>query len=70
MIRKTVILASVLSMLSFPAMAQAVCSERGKFLERLATGYEESPVAMGLASNGSVLARISHVTDPSDAVLV
>ena len=58
MIRKTAILASVLSMLSmlsFPAMAQAVCSERGKFLERLATGYEESPVAMGLASNGSVL---------------
>ena len=55
MIRKIVVLASVLSMLSLPAMAQVVCSERGKFLERLATGYEESPVAMGLASNGSVL---------------
>ena len=55
MIRKTLILASILTTLSIPAMAQVVCSERGKFLERLATGYEESPVAMGLASNGSVL---------------
>lgn len=55
MIRKTVILASILSVLSLPAMAQVVCSERGKFLERLASGYEEAPVAMGLASNGSVV---------------
>ncbi len=55
MIRKIVILASILSVLSLPAMAQVVCSERGKFLERLASGYEEMPVAMGLASNGSVV---------------
>ncbi len=55
MIRKIVILASILSVLSLPAMAQVVCSERGKFLERLASGYEETPVAMGLASNGSVV---------------
>ena len=55
MIRKIVIFASILSLLSLPAMAQVVCSERGKFLERLASGYEETPIAMGLASNGSVL---------------
>ena len=55
MIKKVVILASILSALSLPAMAQVVCSERGKFLERLASGFEETPVAMGLASNGSVL---------------
>ena len=55
MIKKVVILASILSALSLPAMAQVVCSERGKFLERLASGFEETPVAMDLASNGSVL---------------
>ncbi|MCG8692806.1 MAG: hypothetical protein MI806_16515 [Minwuiales bacterium] len=38
-----------------PAMAQMVCSERDKFLKHLGDGYKEAPVAMGLASNGSVL---------------
>ena len=55
MLRKIVMLASVLSVLSIPAMAQVVCSECGKFLERLAKGYEEAPIAMGLAANGSVV---------------
>jgi hypothetical protein len=55
MLRKIVILASLLSVLSLPVMAQVVCSERGEFLERLSTGYEEGPVAMGLVANGSAL---------------
>ena len=38
-----------------PASAQVICSERGKFIERLATRYHEAPVAMGLAANGSVV---------------
>ncbi len=66
------ILASLLSVLSLPVMAQVVCSERGKFLERLSKGYEEGPVAMGLAANGSVLEVLASnkglwtiiVTDP------
>jgi len=38
-----------------PAMAQTVCSDRAKFLDHLARGYQEAPAAMGLASNGAVL---------------
>ena len=37
------------------AQAQTVCGERTKFLEHLGKSYAESPVAMGLASNGSIL---------------
>lgn len=38
------------------AEAQMVCSERDKFLKHLGGDqYKEAPVAMGLASNGSVL---------------
>jgi len=55
MLRKIVAIASVITALSLPAMAQVVCGDRGKFLERLADGYEGKPVAMGLASNGSVI---------------
>jgi len=69
MIRKVVILASVMSLLSLPAMAQVVCSERGKSLDRLATGYKESPVAMGLASNGSVL-EVLAFTDGTWTIIV
>ena len=73
MLRKIVILASLLSVLCLPVMAQVVCSERGKFLERLAKDYEEAPVAMGLAANGSVLEVLASnngswtiiVTDPA-----
>jgi hypothetical protein len=55
MLRMIVIFGSLLFVLSLPVMAQVVCSERGKFLERLSKGYEEGPVAMGLAANGSAL---------------
>lgn len=53
---KTAITASALAMLvSAPAWSQAVCSERSKFLEHLKKGFQETPVAMGLASNGGVI---------------
>jgi hypothetical protein len=37
------------------AMAQAVCSERARFLEQLAGNFAENTVALGLVNNGSVL---------------
>ncbi|MBT3703065.1 MAG: hypothetical protein HOE62_00790 [Alphaproteobacteria bacterium] len=37
------------------AMAQAVCSERARFLEQLAGNFKENTVALGLVNNGSVL---------------
>jgi len=44
MLRKIVILASLLSVF-LPVMAQVVCSERGKFLERPSKGHEEGRAA-------------------------
>lgn len=37
------------------ANAQALCSSRDRFLEQLFTGYDERPVAFGLASSGQVV---------------
>ena len=55
MLRK-IMLASVLAgTLASSAAAQMVCSERDKFLKHLGDGYAEAPIAMGLASNGTVL---------------
>ncbi len=47
--------AAVVTALSLPATAQSVCGERTKFLKHLSSGYSETPVAMGLVSNGSIL---------------
>ena len=38
-----------------PAAAQNVCGERNAFMKQLGQQYHESPAAIGLASNGSVL---------------
>ena len=55
MFGKALTTALLASFVSVPVLAQAVCSDRGKFLDHLSDGYKEAPVAMGLASNGSVL---------------
>ncbi len=52
---RTFILAVALALISAPATAQMVCSDRDKFLELLGDQHAEAPVAMGLASNGTVL---------------
>lgn len=51
------ILATAIALTAFAntAMAQAVCNERGKFLEQLSGGYAENTVGLGLVNNGSVL---------------
>ncbi|MDP6709182.1 MAG: hypothetical protein QF893_22810 [Alphaproteobacteria bacterium] len=41
--------------LSTAVSAQTVCSSRSNFLDNLGKRYAESPTAIGLASNGSVL---------------
>ena len=38
-----------------PVGAQMLCQERAQVLEKLAAGYKEAPVAMGLASNGALI---------------
>ncbi len=55
MFRKILLASVVTSFLASPAVAQMVCSERAKFLKHLGDGYSEAPIAMGLASNGTVL---------------
>ncbi len=40
---------------ALPAAAQAVCSERAKFVDQLSGNYSENTVALGLVNNGSVL---------------
>ncbi len=45
----------LLSGSSTPAYAQAVCSTHSEVLKHLGKKYSETPVAMGLASNGGVV---------------
>ena len=55
MLRRIVLASIIMGALISPAMAQIVCSKRDTFLKRLGDGHSESPVAMGLASNGNIL---------------
>ena len=39
-----------------PATAQSIClPERGAMLDKLATKYQEQPIAMGIASTGHLI---------------
>ena len=38
-----------------PSAAQAVCGERTSLLKQLEGKFKESPISMGLASNGSIV---------------
>ncbi len=51
----TVLLGGFLLLGSDPALAQAVCGTRTSLLKQLHGSYNETPVAMGLAANGSVV---------------
>ncbi len=55
MLRTTILATLAVLMMASTATAQTMCSKRSKFIDSLAEGYAESPVAMGLVSNGSVL---------------
>ena len=43
------------------SQAQSVCAAHAEVAKRLGSGYSESPTAMGLASNGSVIELFSTV---------
>lgn len=45
----------VAMVLTFPAMAQTACGDRGTFIEYLSGKFAEAPVAMGLSSQGHVV---------------
>ncbi len=47
--------AALIAAMASPLSAQMVCGDRGDVLGSLAQKYEEHPVSMGLANNGSVL---------------
>ena len=53
------ILAAVLAVFSWPAQAQIVCSTRANFVESLRALHKETPIAMGLVTNGNVLEVIA-----------
>ncbi|OHC74867.1 MAG: hypothetical protein A3G18_10350 [Rhodospirillales bacterium RIFCSPLOWO2_12_FULL_58_28] len=59
MVRYIIVLLSALllwqSASPSPAQAQTACGERSDALFRLEKDFSEAPVAMGLASNGSVI---------------
>lgn len=48
----------------------ATCTDRSQALNHLAIKYAESPVAMGLASNGSVLEVLSSRAGESWSILI
>jgi hypothetical protein len=53
---KTIGLTLAALVIALPAAAQTVCvTERGDVLKQLSSQFEENPVAMGLATDGSVV---------------
>ena len=66
----------VLSVISFATTATAqnaipaTCAERHKALTHLAGKFAETPVAMGLASNGSILEVLTSSAGESWSILV
>lgn len=56
---KSLVAAGALLAVASNASAQIVCKDRTTFLSYLGSSYSESPVAMGLANNGSVLEVLS-----------
>lgn len=59
MVRNIIVLLGVLFIgwgaNTHPAHAQTPCGDRNQALVKLSEGYSEAPVALGLASNGSVV---------------
>ena len=47
---------------AFAQQARPVCSDRAKFLNALSYIHSESPVAMGLVTNGSVVEVLASKT--------
>ena len=47
---------------AFAQQARPVCSDRTKFLNALSSIHSESPVAMGLVTNGSVVEVLASKT--------
>ena len=53
--------------IALPAAAQPVCvTERGDVIKQLSRQFEENPVAMGLAGDGSVLEVLAAKTGVLD----
>jgi hypothetical protein len=57
MLRKATLLMAAFATLVFttPAVAQSICGERSRFIERLQEQYRESLNAVGLAADGTLV---------------
>jgi len=51
------------------AQSQTVCADRAEFVGKLATGYSEQPVAIGLAHSGA-LVEVFASTERTFSVIV
>ncbi len=52
-----------------PTLAQTICGERTRFIERLDQRYKEAPAALGMIDNGSVLELLTS-SDGTWTILV
>lgn len=52
------------------AYAAAPCQERGAVLNKLAKSYAETPVAIGMASNGGVLEVLATEADTGSFTII
>ncbi|SLN77043.1 hypothetical protein [Oceanibacterium hippocampi] len=52
------------------AAANPMCNDRTKFLDHLSAKYEEAPVSMGLASNGTVLEVLASEKTGSWTIII
>lgn len=50
--------------------AQAVCTQRAEILARLGSQYSETPVAMGLASNGGMIEILTSTSGTTWTIIL
>jgi len=60
------LLALIFLVLPAAVGAQMLCQERDQVLAKLAAGYHEAPVAMGLASNGALIEVLTSAAPGAD----
>ncbi len=62
--------ATVLFLAGASAAHAAACQDRGAVLAKLASKYSETPVAIGMASNGGVLEVLAAHADASTFTII
>lgn len=72
--KKTIVAATLaalaVAMLATDASAQLACGKRTEVLQHLSDKYQETPVSIGLSSNGGVLEVLTAPTGGSWTILI